>query len=63
MMSDVLFDAIRDIEEYEKKFPDVYGQMKNQIARVKEAMRELQRELDRMPADEESRGGEGKELG
>ena len=62
MMSDVLFAAIRDIEEYEKKFPDIYGQMKNQIARVKEAMRELQRELDRMPTDEECRGGEPRKV-
>jgi hypothetical protein len=61
MISDVLFDAIRDIEEYEKKFPHIYGQMKNQIAQVKQAMRELERELDRMPTDEEIRGGERKE--
>lgn len=61
MMSDVLFDAICDIEEYEKEFPDIYGQMKDQIAQVKQAMRELQRELDRMPTDEEIRGGETKE--
>lgn len=48
MISDVLFEAVSDIEDYERDLPHVYGDplTKAKIARVKEAMRELQAELD-----------------
>src|SRR5687767_7913023 len=48
MISDVLFDAITEIERYETNMPDVYGdaEMKARIADVKAMMRSLQAELD-----------------
>lgn len=49
MISDVLYEAIREIEEYEEKMPEAYGPMKNRIQEVKDAMRKLQRELDTPP--------------
>jgi molecular chaperone GrpE (heat shock protein) len=46
MISDVLCDALEEIERYEKQFPDVYGDKREELARVKAAMDNLRKELD-----------------
>jgi hypothetical protein len=57
MISDVLFDALESIEEYERDMPHVYGgKFAGRIAFVKRVMRAMQRELDN-PSDGPS-GGE-----
>lgn len=52
MISDVLFDALQEIERYERDFPHVYGEarMRERIASVKGAMNDLRAELDTPPA-------------
>ncbi|MGA7766015.1 MAG: hypothetical protein WCA27_07285 [Candidatus Sulfotelmatobacter sp.] len=49
MISDVLFDAIADIEDYQKKQPEAYDGVKDDIETVKEAMLGLVRKLDAVP--------------
>jgi hypothetical protein len=52
MISDVLFDAVQAIEDYERSSPRTYADPETtaKIASVKAAMRGLQRELDSAPA-------------
>jgi hypothetical protein len=50
MLSDTLFEAIEEIEMYEKNYPQVYGGIKDEIAEVKAVMRKLQRKLDTPPS-------------
>jgi hypothetical protein len=52
MISDVLFQAIQEIEEYQRDFPMCYDDVGGEIDRVKEAMRSLQRTLNDQPPDE-----------
>jgi hypothetical protein len=51
VISDVLFGAVEEIEDYERQMPDTYGEpyMKVRLQAVKDAMRGLQRELDTPP--------------
>lgn len=48
MISDVLSEAVEQIEIYEKDFPNCYGspEMKTRIAAVKKAMNDLRMDLD-----------------
>lgn len=46
MLSDVLFDALRRIEKYQKEFEDSYGGLVDEIAVVKTLMLALQTYLD-----------------
>jgi len=50
MISDVLFHAVVEIERYEQDMPEVYGEMTEKIAAVKKVMKDLQLELDTLPA-------------
>ena len=50
MISDVLFQAIRDIEDYQRDFHH-YDDLRDEIDRVTDAMRSLQRRLDDAPPD------------
>ena len=49
MISDVLFEAIEEIERYETEFPKVYEGL-TELAEVKAAMSKLQRKLDTPPS-------------
>jgi len=49
MLSDVLFDAIEEIEHYQAEFADIYDELKPDIERVKSEMRSLQHKLDASP--------------
>ncbi len=54
MLSDTLFEAIEEIEMYEKNYPDLYGgRWKEEIAEVKAVMRKLQRKLDTPPTSKQ----------
>lgn len=46
MISDVLFDAIVEIEWYQRAFPDVYQEFQEDLTLLKDAMRTLQVKLD-----------------
>ena len=50
MISDVLFEALQEIERYQREMPDVYSDMAADIERVKVEMQTLQRRLDTPPA-------------
>jgi hypothetical protein len=49
MLSDALFDAIQNIEQYETDDPETYDDLKPQIAQVKETLRALMWVLDSPP--------------
>lgn len=51
MLSDILFEAIQDIEYYQNEpvFQRIYGPMEEEINQVKEVMRRLQEKLDMPP--------------
>lgn len=51
MISDVLWEAIKDIEKYQRSCPDAYGtpEMVFQIELVKGAMNALRASLDTPP--------------
>ena len=49
MISDVLFEAIRDIRQYQKDWPDSYDGLKKQIDVVVETMNGLLEYLDTPP--------------
>jgi hypothetical protein len=46
MISDVLFEALQQIERYQKESPDMYDEMKDEIEQVKHVMRRLLHKLD-----------------
>ena len=46
MISDVLFEAIEEIERYQADMPICYDTRRIEIDRVKEEMRNLQHRLD-----------------
>ncbi|MEX0677113.1 MAG: hypothetical protein WD063_08565 [Pirellulales bacterium] len=46
MISDVLSDAVHEIERYERDFPDYYCAVRPEITKVKLAMCELRERLD-----------------
>ena len=49
MISDVLFDAIAEIREYQRAMPQVYDNLRVEIARVIVVMDELRVKLDTPP--------------
>ncbi len=50
MISDVLFQAIEDIDRYLDEYKDVYtGDTRKRIIEVRDAMHELMDELDIVP--------------
>jgi hypothetical protein len=53
MISDVLFDAVREIESYQRLFPDVYGPVRDQIEQCKAGMTKLRRQLDQPPGTDD----------
>src|SRR5262245_61739614 len=52
MISDVLFEALEEIERYQRDCPEAYSdpELKKEIESVKSAMRGLQRWLDTPPS-------------
>jgi len=56
MISDVLFEAVQEIERYEKEMPESYASepLKSKIKAVKDTMTALQRELDTPPESVDS---------
>jgi hypothetical protein len=50
VISDVLFDALQEIERYQREFPEVYSDMADDIDAAKQAMRRLQASLDNSPS-------------
>jgi hypothetical protein len=46
MISDVLFDAVEEIENYQRDLPEAYENWRSLIAECKDAMRSLQKKLD-----------------
>ncbi len=50
MISDVLFDAVEKIKEYQRDLPEVYGQFSERIDAVTRQMEGLRRELDKSPS-------------
>ncbi len=46
MLSDVLFEAVEEIERCQADFAEAYAPYKDEIEEVKKAMRELQAKLD-----------------
>jgi ribosome-associated toxin RatA of RatAB toxin-antitoxin module len=51
MISDVLFDAVASIEEYERNLPACYAELRAEIAHVKATMDALRQHLDGAPGD------------
>lgn len=52
MIGDVPWQGLlQDVEDYERKMPDSYLDLRDTIKHVKNVMRELQRELDAPPMD------------
>ena len=49
MISDVLFEALSEIEVYQREMPDAYKPLGEDIEAVKLAMRSLLRKLDTPP--------------
>lgn len=49
MISDVLFDALEEIERYQREFPLVYSGITSEIEEVKLPMRRLMNKLDTPP--------------
>ena len=54
MIADVLFEALEEIERYQKVYPEVYDSFQQEIEDVKTAMRHLQRRLDIPPSTTET---------
>lgn len=57
MISDVLFEAVEQIEEYQKAMPQCYDSIKDRIDKVKGEMKELQIFLDTPPSLDEFKEG------
>lgn len=51
MISDTLFEAVRDIRRYQKELPQCYVELKDRIDDVVEQMDSLRRVLDTPPID------------
>ena len=49
MISDVLSDAICEIERYQQDFPDSYNSLREEIEQVKAVMKRLMIKLDTPP--------------
>lgn len=52
MISDTLFEAVTEIERYQKNFPKAYSGLKAEIDTVKAVMNALRAYLDCPPADQ-----------
>lgn len=46
MLSDTLFEAIQEIEYYQKEYPEIYGEIQEHIDWIKETMKDLQQKID-----------------
>ena len=53
MMSDTLWEAIRDIRSYQERMPWIYESRRAKIEAVVEKMQELQWDLDCPPRSDE----------
>lgn len=51
MISDTLFEALAEIEHYQKKFPKAYSGLKAEIDKVKAVMNAMRSYLDFPPSD------------
>ena len=49
MISDVLFEAIEEIERYQRELPQAYSRMREDIELVKKVLASLQARLDTPP--------------
>ena len=49
MIADVLYEALEDIERYQRNYGDCYDNLRDRIEPVKAAMRDLMMYLDRPP--------------
>jgi hypothetical protein len=49
VISDVLFDALEEIKDYQRRMPEAYSPLRDQIEPVKAAMRRLLNLLDGPP--------------
>lgn len=59
MISDVLCEAIWEIEEYQRKFGDCYDDFRMEIDKVKAVMDAMRTYLDILPIGEFEKGGKG----
>jgi len=51
MISDTLFEAVTEIERYQKNFPNAYSELKVEIEKVKAVMNAMRSYLDFPPSD------------
>ncbi len=51
MISDVLFDAVREIEEYQRSLPGCYDFLRDEIGKVTVVMDSLRAYLDMPPSE------------
>jgi hypothetical protein len=56
MIADVLYDAVLHIVEYQEKFPEVYGEIREEIDDVVTTMLNLKLTLDTPPSEERCEG-------
>jgi len=49
MISDILSDALREIERYQCEFPDTYDEIRGEIDSVRTSMSRLREKLDTLP--------------
>jgi hypothetical protein len=59
MISDVLCEAIWEIEECQKEFGDSYDELRMEIEKVKAVMDAMRAYLDILPVGEFEKGGKG----
>jgi hypothetical protein len=59
MLSDVLFEARREIERYQKDFGECYDGVRVEIDKVKAVMDAMRAYLDILPVGEFEKGGKG----
>jgi hypothetical protein len=55
MISDILFEAIEEIERYQNDFSECYDDLREEIDAVKDAMKALKIKLDTPPLPHSSR--------
>ena len=49
MISDVLFEAVSEIERYQREMPDIYRPLQSEIDDVKQVIERLRTKLDSAP--------------
>ena len=55
MISDILSDAIYEINQYQKEMPDIYDSHKNRIETVKSVMKKLRIFFDTPPKENKTK--------